>query len=252
MTYRNWTNDFWQDESGAVTVDYVVLTGAVTGMGIAASTTLSGGVDTLANNIAEALTGAANDVVEVLMSNDFTGGNRGNWTGGTVMNFRNFGELLALGPGETATINLGFPQGVEAGVITFDAIAGDSIDWESAFFYVDGQLVADLTAGAIVDGQEIVDGERGSFNWVSGTGENSSERGIQMQDYSREGITVSYETVATNEDLGAETQWKDEVVRVTVRIDNPPETMHFAASSNTDQPVQDEFWGIDNFEVGYQ
>lgn len=252
MIHGNKAKTFLTDETGAVTVDYVVLSGAVAGMGITAAATLSGGVDDLARNIAAELTGLASAAVTVLSANDFTGGNRGNWTGGTVMNFRNFGELLALGPGESATIDLGFPEGAEAGVITFDAIAGDSLDWESAFFYVDGQLVADLTAGAIIEGQDLADGPRGSFNWVSGTGENASERGIQMRDFSQEGITVSYETVATNDDLGADTRWKDEVVRVTVRIDNPPETMHFAASSNADQPIEDEFWGIDNFEVGYQ
>lgn len=252
MIHSNKAKTFLTDETGAVTVDYVVLSGAVAGMGITAAATLSGGVDELARNIAAELTDLASVAITVLEANDFSGGNRGNWTGGRVMEFRNFGSLLALGPGETATVSLGFPEGAETGVVTFDAIAGDSIDWESAFFYVDGQLVADLTAGALVEGGEIVDGPRGSFNWTSGTGPTSSDRGIQIRDYSQEGITVSYETVATNDDLGANERWKDEMVRVTVRIDNPPQTMQFAASSNTDQPIEDEFWGIDNFEVGYQ
>ncbi|WP_165590201.1 Flp family type IVb pilin, partial [Thalassovita autumnalis] len=40
--------NFRKDEDGAVTVDWVVLTAAVVGLGIAAVTTVQGGIDTAA------------------------------------------------------------------------------------------------------------------------------------------------------------------------------------------------------------
>ena len=42
---------FRKDEEGAVTVDWVVLTAAVVGLGVAGVSTVSGGVDPLATSI---------------------------------------------------------------------------------------------------------------------------------------------------------------------------------------------------------
>lgn len=42
---------FRKEEEGAVTVDWVVLTAAVVGLGVAGVSTVSGGVDTLASSI---------------------------------------------------------------------------------------------------------------------------------------------------------------------------------------------------------
>ncbi|CUH83989.1 Flp family type IVb pilin [Thalassovita mediterranea] len=43
--------NFRKDESGAVTVDWVVLTAAIVGLGIAAVTTVSNGIDTAATSL---------------------------------------------------------------------------------------------------------------------------------------------------------------------------------------------------------
>ncbi|MEC7965712.1 MAG: pilus assembly protein, partial [Pseudomonadota bacterium] len=43
--------NFRKDEDGAVTVDWVVLTEAVVGLGIAAVTTVSNGIDTAATTL---------------------------------------------------------------------------------------------------------------------------------------------------------------------------------------------------------
>jgi Flp pilus assembly pilin Flp len=48
--------NFAKDESGAVTVDWVVLTAAIVGLGIAVLATVSGGVNTLSADIAGDLT----------------------------------------------------------------------------------------------------------------------------------------------------------------------------------------------------
>jgi Flp pilus assembly pilin Flp len=43
--------NFRKDESGAVTVDWVVLTAAIVGLGIAAVTPVSNGIDTAATSL---------------------------------------------------------------------------------------------------------------------------------------------------------------------------------------------------------
>ncbi|MBR9653032.1 Flp family type IVb pilin [Thalassovita aquimarina] len=47
----NFIKTFRKDEDGAVTVDWVVLTAAVVGLGIAAVTTVSGGINTAATTL---------------------------------------------------------------------------------------------------------------------------------------------------------------------------------------------------------
>ena len=44
---------FRKEDEGAVTVDWVVLTAAVVGLGVAGVTAVQGGVDTLADNISD-------------------------------------------------------------------------------------------------------------------------------------------------------------------------------------------------------
>ena len=48
-------NAFLKDESGAVTVDWVVLTAAIVGLGIAVLSSVGGGTLTLADNVSSAL-----------------------------------------------------------------------------------------------------------------------------------------------------------------------------------------------------
>ena len=47
----NFIKTFHADEDGAVTVDWVVLTAAVVGLGIAVLTSVSNGAETMASNI---------------------------------------------------------------------------------------------------------------------------------------------------------------------------------------------------------
>lgn len=52
MKLLNIFKNFKNDESGAVTVDWVVLTGAVVALGLVISTTIGDSIDTAATNIA--------------------------------------------------------------------------------------------------------------------------------------------------------------------------------------------------------
>ncbi|ESW59911.1 MAG: hypothetical protein Q27BPR15_14780 [Rhodobacter sp. CACIA14H1] len=51
MKLLNIFKSFKNDESGAVTVDWVVLTGAVVGLGIIISQTMGGSITTAAGNV---------------------------------------------------------------------------------------------------------------------------------------------------------------------------------------------------------
>ena len=50
-------NNFKRDEDGAVTVDWVVLTAAIVGLGIAVLSSVSGGTTSLADKISSNLAG---------------------------------------------------------------------------------------------------------------------------------------------------------------------------------------------------
>ena len=50
-------NAFLKDESGAVTVDWVVLTAAIVGLGIAVLTSVGGGTVTLADKVSSHMAG---------------------------------------------------------------------------------------------------------------------------------------------------------------------------------------------------
>ena len=59
----NYMKNFAADESGAVTVDWVVLTAAIVGLGIAVLTSVSTGAELMADNIEAELGTAVPDIV---------------------------------------------------------------------------------------------------------------------------------------------------------------------------------------------
>jgi Flp pilus assembly pilin Flp len=57
MTFFKFANKFNQDEDGAVTVDWVVLTAAIVGLGVAVLSTVSNGTNALGDKISTELAG---------------------------------------------------------------------------------------------------------------------------------------------------------------------------------------------------
>jgi len=55
MKFFKLAKSFQRDEDGAVTVDWVVLTSAVVGLGVAVLTTVAGGTKQLGSNISSSL-----------------------------------------------------------------------------------------------------------------------------------------------------------------------------------------------------
>jgi len=59
MTFLSNIKTFAADESGAVTVDWVVLTAAIVGLGLAVVTSVRSGVTSLGSNISTSLSSAS-------------------------------------------------------------------------------------------------------------------------------------------------------------------------------------------------
>ncbi|WP_199743669.1 hypothetical protein, partial [Pseudorhodobacter sp. E13] len=53
MKLKTFINKFFNDESGAVTVDWVVLTAAIVGLGMVVMTTVGGGIESLGGTVVE-------------------------------------------------------------------------------------------------------------------------------------------------------------------------------------------------------
>ncbi len=68
--------NFWQDESGAITVDWVVLTAGLVGLGIATTAVVSGGMQTQSTAVSGTMTG-----IEISASFD-TGTSLADWLAG--------------------------------------------------------------------------------------------------------------------------------------------------------------------------
>lgn len=222
---------FMKSESGAVTVDWVVMSGGIVGVGIAVTSTVSGGMEDLAGDIRTTLvnqeisTRFTEFAARQLASLDFTGAGIGAWTGGVAADKGgSLGELLMVGPGGTAELEMQIPPGANQAVFTFDLIGGDSLDNETATIMINGQPV---TVGT------------GNFGDIS------------FANADVPGITVSTAVQSTGSQLGGrqDSGWNDSVTTVSITVDNPRPTMTLGVMSGANQSTNDEYFGIDNVSV---
>ncbi|SRR6056297_345900 len=223
--------DFIRGEAGTTTVDWVVITSGAMGLGIATTALVSGGIETLAGDIGSTIADYeitdefAQFIAMQLTSNDFAGGAMGDWTGGVVGDAGGaLGELLMVGPGGLAELALSVPSGADQAVFTFDLIGGDSLDTETATIMINGQAVSFAT------------GNHGA---------------ISFSNQAVPGVTVQTTVQTQNEQLGGSPNdgWRESITSVSITIDNPDNTVTLGVASNADQPINDEFFGIDNVSV---
>lgn len=225
---------FLTDDDGAVATDWVVLTGGIVGLGIATLSVVSGGIEDLSGDIAALLSDVSSDLFGngemSLASSDFTGGDAVGWLGGTVMDMGGaIGEVLVLGAGEATQFVVDVPEGAEAAIMQFDLVAGDSLDssdrwgYDTAHISLNGQTVA------------IAEAQHGS----------SMTFDIPQVD----GTIVEATVTVEDTHLGGSSRWTDSAATVTVTVDEPTGPLDFGLSSNSNQGISDEYWGIDNFEA---
>ncbi len=230
----NRARKFLASEDGAVTVDWTVMTAAIAGLGLATYGVVSGGISDLSRDVDLQL--RTNHIstsfgASVLASMDFTGGEKGGWTGGTVLSpITALGEMLVLGPGETTSLTLDVPANSDSATLSFDLIGGDSLDNEVATITTNGKTVTLARSG------------------------NSAQGTMTFTTPNVEGVTVTTETLTSGTNLGGANvaSWRDSVTRVTVTVDDPGESLALGMTSGANQHIGDEFFGIDNVGITAQ
>lgn len=216
---------FLTSESGAVAVDWVVLTGALVGLGLAASLVVSAGVENVSEETAEEMGGiqirTRFAALTDLFSTDFSNGASG-WLGGNVVSLTGFGDVLQLGPGEQAEMSINIPPGATSATLSFDLIGGDDLDGEPATIMVNGQPVS------------VYRDDHGNIT-VSGN------------DVS--GISVDVQQQYTNSPVGAGTHGHDSMATYTITVDNPGTSVTLGVHSGANAHTGDEFYAVDNVSV---
>ncbi|MBF9034483.1 hypothetical protein HKCCE2091_09550 [Rhodobacterales bacterium HKCCE2091] len=218
-------HSFARAETGAVTVDWVVLTSGIVALGLAVITVVSGGMASLASDtsdtIADTPIRTRFATVTSLFSGDFSNG-AGGWLGGTVTSVAGFGDVLQIGPQEMAELSLNVPPGSSQATVTFDLIAADDFDGDPATIFINGQAVA-----VYVD-------NHGNIT----TSENAPA-----------GMTVSVQQQYTNNNVGAGSHGADSRATYTITIDDPGTSLTVGVHSDASAGVSNEFFALDDVSV---
>ena len=248
-------NSFLRDEAGAVTVDWVTLTAAAIGLGLAGVSAVSVGVRSLGTDVETSLTGASvaplYDTTGVLYTMGewgFDNGQTHGWSHSRLSSTEALGTFMGPFSGTEGPVEFAvrFPGDATRAVIEFDLLTLDSWDgWapngvndvrnggrgDGVAFTIDGQEIhySAFTAGS-------TQFPTGQFQ-LNGTTFNMS---IQNQ------RTGQF----TDPSLSDNAAWQDGVWRVQVVAENPPpQGFNFGLQSTVNQRVRDESMGIDNFRV---
>ena len=228
------TTTFIADESGAVASDWALLSAGIVGLGVAAVSTVTSGVENLSLDIQALLANTdagLSDAMEQVASFDFTGGFAPGWNGGQVMDMGGMlGELLVLGPGQGTGFLLEVPNNAGQASMTFDLIAGDSLD--------NGGQWGNDTATMMLNGVPVA------------IAANSHNNEITVEIPQVDGTTVEAEVTVNSQHMGGDSSWDESVANISVDVAEPTSDIQFEMVSNANQGINDEFWGIDNFEAG--
>jgi hypothetical protein len=217
---------FLHDESAAVTADWVVLTAALVGLGLAVTSVVSGGMEDLSGDTRAVL--QRGDIIRTsffsagrLFGMDFASGS-GDWTGGEVVNLPGFGEVLRLGPGETVGLSVEMPAGARGATVTFDLLGLDDLSGPPAEIWVNGELVATYS-------------------------DNHGQ--ISHQDRAVEGVTVGFEQLYRNDAVGSLDSGNDSRATYTITLDDPGQGFDLEIVSTTGRPITEEAFAIDDVTV---
>lgn len=219
---------FLTEERGAVSVDWVVLTGAVVALGLAATAVVSSGIENLSGDVAAemGIITPNSRFSSTAQGMGFEGG-LGTWRGGVLAYDDGFGNVLRGGqaPGQAAVNTFDLEGDKAYAVIAFDMHAIDSWDGESFQVYVDNEVVATASFRFSEDGAVET--------WVS-----------DNPDY-----TFSMETTTDRADYGFSGDWTDQSHRMQVTVANPGNQVTVGFGSTLDQGIDDESWAVDNLSI---
>jgi hypothetical protein len=220
---------FWNEESGAISVDWTVLTGGLVGLGLATVAIVANGIGSISEDVSGSVSGVLADGVEALVYfGDFAEGAAG-WVNGIVTDGSEFGAVLGPygGTGGAVGVESTFdiPPGTETASFTFDMLAIDSWDNEEFIVFVDGEPAASLQFQFGTDG---VTGE-----WVS----SNPDYGFQVLDVGPRGHS------------GYNTGWSDQGATVQLDVANPGDSVTLGFGSTLDQSREDESFAVDNVRL---
>ena len=219
---------FLSEERGAVTVDWVVLTAAVVGLGLATTAVVAVGVNDATNATADRLAGIDIDssVFRFGRVMGFENG-LGDWIGGTLGYDAAYGHVLQGGgnTGQAAQHTFDIANNSDYAVISFDMHAIDSWDGESFDIYVDNALVASASF------HQNTQGTTGT--WVTNN-----------PDYS-----FAVQSTSGLENSGFNSSFNDQSFQMQVTMANPGTDVTVGFGSTLDQGMGDESWAVDNITV---
>jgi len=249
---------FLSDDSGAVTVDWVVVTAAVVGIGLSSAAAVRSGTSSMGEAINTSLTNASVSPLRWLssiqtVSQSFADGNFEGWNANSTSSYGIWG--MALGPfgGETRNNPLTFDVALGAGssnaLIEFDLIVGDSWDGlggpnnsvappegDRVLFQINGQTIS---AAAFVHAQNHAGYAPGLFEerktsvQIDGATYNLSLRPVDLPTRS----------------MGGDAQYEDQRWRVALEAVDAPQNFTLGYASTSRQAVGNESFSIANFSV---
>lgn len=217
---------FLTDETGAVTADFVVLTAATVGLGIATLGVLSGGLSIASGTVSEGVSGTLirSSFLETLATIDFTGGALGGWTGASVRDLGGvIGEALYIDQQQTGRLVFDVPPGSTEATMAFSLYGGDTLDNEDAIISVDGVPVV------------IATGYHGRMS-------------IQIPQV--DGTSVEADVVVEQVDMGTAGRYLnrgDSKALVSITVREPPDSLTLGVYSNNSHGKNgDEWWAVDD------
>lgn len=239
------TKQFLTSESGAVTVDWVVLSAAVVGLGLTSVAAVRTGTGSLAEAISASLTGASVMALDGLNRMGFGDGNFMGWSTNRTGFSDALGEFLGpfAGSDGAVTHDVTLPEGATEATIIFDLLLLDSWDGTGR--------VSDFASGGRGDGIAFsINGTEIGFSAMT-----NGNAAVPSGTFAVDGATYSYEL--TRQSSGAYFSssdgggaWSDAVWGVTVTAENPPSGgFQFGINGTSNQAVHDESFGIDNYVV---
>ena len=228
---------FARAETGAVTVDWVVLCAAVTGVILFTHDEVRAALRHLSDDVAEELTDS--EIVRAGEVNSVEYGfddGPGRWSGAAVTDIPGLG--MALGPiggsGGLETVSHDFIMAadIDSSTITFDLYALDSLDDEAGVIYLNGREIG-----------RMVSGHNGAY-FVAADVPGVSVFGVLVVDNEHLG------GFADDSDGGGWDRWgTDDIMTVTIRVDDPGDVLSFGFGSTANQDTDDESFAIDNFRI---
>jgi hypothetical protein len=247
---------FFLGESGAVTVDWTVMTAAVVGLGLASAGAVQVGTGNLGNAIRDSLSGAGVASLRWAYARDLVSQNfaDGDFTGWSVARHGTFGAWGdMLGPFGMDTLNnpltydVSLPEGITNGLISFDLIIADSWDGHSNATRNANGWTNNLgdSLRFIVDGQVVT-----TEHFLGG---NSNSNYLQDRQGTIQIGESTFNVAMTLRDAPAGnvggSHWADQRWSVQIEALNAPADFQLGFSSTVNQGLADEAFGIQNFNI---